>query len=125
VKLWSKVLTTVSLVAAVATPVVVVSPAHAASRDGRCGSGEFCYYYNSNEQGSVSDFKGSVDDYRTTQPTCYEFKGRGRGRGLCVKNNAASVWTGRGTRCGSTTAATSPVPTRTSGRVPAGTCGPC
>jgi hypothetical protein len=92
VKLWCKVLTTVSLVAAVATPVVVVSPAQAASRDGRCGSGEFCYYYNSNEQGSVSDFKGSVDDYGTTQPTCYEFKGRGRGRGLCVKNNAASVW---------------------------------
>jgi hypothetical protein len=89
---WKKALSAVTLLAAAVTPVVVTSPAQAASRDGRCGSGEFCYYYNSNEQGSVSDFKGSVDDYGTMQPTCYEFKGRGRGRGLCVKNHAASVW---------------------------------
>ena len=25
-------------------------------------------------------------------PSCYDFKGAGNGKGLCVKNNAASVW---------------------------------
>jgi murein DD-endopeptidase MepM/ murein hydrolase activator NlpD len=70
----------------------VASPASAAGRDGTCDSGEFCYYYNSGEAGSISDFTESVDDYGTTQPTCYEFKGAGNGQGLCVKNNAASVW---------------------------------
>jgi hypothetical protein len=70
----------------------VASPALAASRDGVCDSGEFCYYYNSNEAGSVSDFTASIDDYGTTQPSCYEFKGAGNGQGVCVKNNAASVW---------------------------------
>ena len=68
------------------------SPASAAGRDGTCDSGEFCYYYNSGEAGSVSDFTDSVDDYGTTQPTCYDFKGAGAGKGVCVKNNAASVW---------------------------------
>ena len=91
-KRLTKVLSIVGLVGAVTAPVLVVSPAQAASRDGRCDSGEFCYYYNSNEAGSVSDFVGSMDDYGATQPTCYEFKGRGNGRGLCVKNHAASVW---------------------------------
>jgi len=72
--------------------VVAPGAAFAADRDGTCDSGEFCYYYNSNEAGSVSDFTDSVDDYGTTQPTCYDFKGAGAGKGLCVKNNAASVW---------------------------------
>ncbi|WP_084599363.1 SpoIID/LytB domain-containing protein [Actinoplanes subtropicus] len=83
------------LVAAVSALLgVVVAPgaASAAGRDGTCDSGEFCYYYNSNEAGSVSDFTDSEDDYGATQPTCYEFKGAGAGKGLCVKNNAASVW---------------------------------
>jgi hypothetical protein len=72
--------------------MVVAGPASAASRDGVCDSGEFCYYFNSNEAGSVSDFTTSLDDYGTTQPTCYEFRGAGAGKGVCVKNNAASVW---------------------------------
>ncbi|MEV0660698.1 peptidase inhibitor family I36 protein [Actinomadura luteofluorescens] len=71
---------------------VYVSPASAAARDGKCDGGEFCYYYNSDNQGSISDFTGSVADYGTTQPSCYDFKGDGNGKGLCVKNNAASVW---------------------------------
>ena len=71
---------------------VVTQPAAAAGRDGVCDAGEFCYYYNSNEAGSVSDFTDSVDDYGASQPTCYEFKGAGNGQGLCIKNNAASVW---------------------------------
>ncbi|WIM95102.1 SpoIID/LytB domain-containing protein [Actinoplanes oblitus] len=70
----------------------VTSPAMAAERNGTCDSGEFCYYFNSNQAGSVSDFTDSVDDYGATQPSCYEFKGEGAGKGVCVKNNAASVW---------------------------------
>ncbi len=58
----------------------------------RCQSGEFCYYYNSNNHGSISDFTGSVGDYGTTQPSCYEYKGPGNGQGMCIKNDAASVW---------------------------------
>jgi len=72
--------------------VALTSPASAASRDGACDDGEFCYYYNSDNQGSISDFTGSVADYGTTQPSCYDFKGAGAGQGLCIKNNAASVW---------------------------------
>ena len=72
-------------------------PAHAASRDGHCDAGEFCYYYNSDNQGSISDFTGSVSDYGTSQPECYEFKGAGNGQGKCIKNNAASVWNRRST----------------------------
>ncbi|WP_242907633.1 SpoIID/LytB domain-containing protein [Actinomadura terrae] len=66
--------------------------ASAAGRDGVCDDGEFCYYFNSDNQGSVSDFTGSVADYGTEQPTCYDFKGPGAGQGQCVKNAAASVW---------------------------------
>jgi surface antigen len=72
--------------------VAAASPASAASRDGVCNSGEFCYSYNSNEAGSISDFTSSIGDYGATQPSCYEFKGAGNGKGVCVKNNAASVW---------------------------------
>ncbi len=68
------------------------APASAAGRNGVCESGEFCYYFNSDNQGSVSDFTGSVGDYATTQPSCYDFKGAGAGKGKCIKNAAASVW---------------------------------
>jgi murein DD-endopeptidase MepM/ murein hydrolase activator NlpD len=72
--------------------LATASPASAANRDGICQTGEFCYYFNSNNQGSVSDFTGSVADYATTQPTCYDFKGPGAGKGKCIKNAAASAW---------------------------------
>jgi peptidoglycan hydrolase-like amidase len=78
--------------AALVGATLVGTPAFAADRDGHCDSGDFCYYFNSDQAGSVSDFTGSEDDYGTTQPTCYEFKGAGNGEGVCVKNNAASVW---------------------------------
>jgi hypothetical protein len=81
-----------SAVALAVVPLAAAAPASAAARDGVCNSGEFCYYYNSDEAGSVSDFAGSIADYGTTQPSCYDFKGAGNGKGLCVKNNAASVW---------------------------------
>jgi surface antigen len=78
---------------AITVPIMTVaSPAHAAARDGRCDSGEFCYYYNSDEAGSVSDFTTSIADYGTKQPSCYDFRGDGAGKGVCVKNNAAAVW---------------------------------
>ncbi|WP_157543763.1 MULTISPECIES: CHAP domain-containing protein [unclassified Kitasatospora] len=79
---------------AMAVPLIATTsaPAFAASRDGVCDSGEFCLYYNSDQAGSVSDFTGSISDYGATQPSCYEFKSAGSGQGVCVKNNAASVW---------------------------------
>ncbi|MFC4335890.1 peptidase inhibitor family I36 protein [Salininema proteolyticum] len=76
-----------------ATGLSAISPASAATaRNGVCESGEFCLYYNSGNQGSVSDFAGSVTNYGASQPTCYEYKGSGAGKGQCVKNNAASAW---------------------------------
>jgi peptidoglycan hydrolase-like amidase len=74
------------------TMLATATPASAAGRDGVCDTGEFCYYFNSNNQGSVSDFTGSIPDYSTTQPSCYDFKGPGAGKGKCLKNAAASAW---------------------------------
>ncbi|WP_313887692.1 peptidase inhibitor family I36 protein [Lentzea alba] len=69
------------------------APASAATaRNGVCESGEFCLYYNSDQQGSLSDFDTSISDYGDSQPSCYDFKSAGNGQGVCVKNNAASVW---------------------------------
>lgn len=67
------------------------SPAQAAARDGVCDSGEVCFYYNSDFGGSLSDFTTSIPDYATAQPECYDFKGPGAGKGLCIKNQVASV----------------------------------
>ncbi|MCL2090704.1 MAG: peptidase inhibitor family I36 protein [Micrococcales bacterium] len=66
-------------------------PSQAAARDGKCDPGEFCYFYNTDYKGSVSDFTASVADYGTTQPSCYEYKGAGDGKGRCIKNDAASA----------------------------------
>src|SRR5690606_6672041 len=96
------VLAALLALAAVAVGMTVASVAsapraEAAGRDGKCDKGEFCYFYNSNNKGSISDFTESIDNYGTKQPSCYEFKGAGNGKGQCIKNNAASVWnrTGR------------------------------
>lgn len=92
-KILRKALTVATAAFAIGAPAVVLAaPAHAAARDGVCNTGEFCYYFNSGEAGSISDFTTSIGDYGTTQPSCYDFKGAGNGKGLCVKNNAASVW---------------------------------
>ena len=87
-----KKLTFVTLMGALVSASFGAGVANAADRDGSCDSGEFCLYYNSDQAGSVSDFTGSVADYGDSQPSCYEFKGAGNGKGVCVKNNAASVW---------------------------------
>jgi peptidoglycan hydrolase-like amidase len=93
-RLISRFAATTAAVAIGGTALVAVgaAPASAAGRDGKCDSGEFCLYYNSGNKGSVSDFTGSVADYGAKQPKCYEFKSKGAGKGLCVKNHAASVW---------------------------------
>lgn len=71
--------------------VVAATPAHADARNGVCEDGEICLYFNSDTQGSLVDFVGSVKDYGTGAD-CIKFVGPGNGRGQCVKNNAASVW---------------------------------
>jgi murein DD-endopeptidase MepM/ murein hydrolase activator NlpD len=80
-----------ALVAATGLAVPTASQA-ATARNGVCEAGELCLYYNSNHAGSVSDFSTSISDYGSKQPGCYEFRGAGNGKGLCVKNQAASVW---------------------------------
>lgn len=74
---------------AVATPP---SAEAASARNGKCETGEFCYFFNSHHKGSVSDFKKSIPDYGTKQPSCYDFKGKGKGKDKCIKNEAASAW---------------------------------
>ncbi|WP_199486476.1 peptidase inhibitor family I36 protein [Actinomadura logoneensis] len=93
-KMLTKVLTTATAAAAVGGAVfaTTATSADAAGRNGKCDTGEFCLYFNSNQKGSVSDFTGSVADYGAKQPGCYDFKGAGAGKGKCVKNAAASVW---------------------------------
>jgi murein DD-endopeptidase MepM/ murein hydrolase activator NlpD len=83
---------TAAVVAIGAALLIPASAASAADRDGVCDNGEFCYYFNSDNEGSISDFTDSVDDYGTEQPSCYDFKGAGNGKGKCIKNQAASVW---------------------------------
>ncbi|MEU6711469.1 SpoIID/LytB domain-containing protein [Nonomuraea sp. NPDC046802] len=92
VRLISRLAAATAAMALGGTVLATASPALAADRDGVCQTGEFCYYFNSNNQGSVSDFTSSVSDYATTQPSCYDFKGAGAGKGKCIKNSAASVW---------------------------------
>ncbi|WP_147944512.1 peptidase inhibitor family I36 protein [Microbispora hainanensis] len=90
---FGKILTTAAAATMLGgTVLAAASPASAATRNGVCEAGEFCYYFNSDNQGSVSDFTGSVADYGTKQPSCYDFKGPGAGKGKCIKNEAASVW---------------------------------
>ena len=92
-RLFPRLAAATAVMALGGTVLATAPPASAAAnRDGVCDAGEFCYYFNSNHQGSVSDFTGSVPDYATEQPSCYDFKGAGAGKGTCIKNAAASVW---------------------------------
>lgn len=89
--------TTAALIGAAAllgSAAIATAPSASAAeaRDGTCESGEFCLYYNSDHQGSVSDFDTSIPDYGASQPSCYEYRGAGNGKGKCVKNDAASAW---------------------------------
>ncbi|RSN43378.1 cell surface protein [Amycolatopsis sp. WAC 04197] len=83
------------MVLALSGTLLITPAAQAATaRNGVCEDGEFCLYYNSDQQGSVSDFDASVGNYGTGAD-CYHFLGAGAGKGLCVRNNAASVWNRR------------------------------
>ncbi|GAA3552080.1 peptidase inhibitor family I36 protein [Amycolatopsis ultiminotia] len=62
------------------------------ARNGKCEAGEFCLYWGAAQRGAVSDFRGSVSSYGSSQPGCYEFKTpKAPGHGQCVKNNAVSA----------------------------------
>lgn len=79
-------------VALLSGTVIAAPSAQAVSpRNGVCESGEVCLYYNSNHQGSLVDFTGSIRTYGTGS-SCIKYVSPGAGRGQCVKNNAASVW---------------------------------
>ncbi|MBO2453514.1 peptidase inhibitor family I36 protein [Actinomadura barringtoniae] len=93
-KTLPRILTAATAVMAIGGSVFAstAAPASAAARNGKCDSGEFCLYYNSGLKGSLSDFTSSVGDYGTKQPKCYDFKSKGAGKGMCVKNHAASAW---------------------------------
>lgn len=83
-----------ALSAAVSLSVTIITapPAEAATGyNGVCESGEFCLYYNSDNQGSLVDFSGSISTYGTGTD-CIKFISSGSGRSQCVKNNAASAW---------------------------------
>ncbi len=87
---------TAALLCLFAAPLAQARPPREnVARDGHCDPGEFCLYYNSNHRGSISDFRRSIPNYGATQPRCYEFRGAGAGKGLCVKNEAAAVWNRR------------------------------
>jgi len=76
----------------VLTLTVAGTATAATARNGVCETGEFCLYWGSNFTGSVSDFDGSLSNYGSSQPTCYEFRTPGMpGYQQCVKNNAASA----------------------------------
>ena len=89
-----KKIMSIAMAALTGTSIIAMTPAaaQAAGRNGVCETGEFCLYFNSNHQGSVSDFTGSIPDYGKSQPSCYEFKSDGAGQFKCVKNDAAAVW---------------------------------
>ena len=52
-----------------------------------CNAGQFCYYYNSGQAGSVAPLAVPIADLAS-----YKFTGEGAGKGVVVKNNSASVW---------------------------------
>src|SRR4051794_3154779 len=87
-------LAVVTIASMVLLALLPASPAQAAtSNNGVCETGEFCYYYNSNNAGSLRDFtSSSLATYFSSTGSCYKFKSAGSGQGQCIKNNSASVW---------------------------------
>lgn len=82
--------------AAVLVATGAVNASAATPRNGVCEVGEICFYWGSYRTGSLSDHTGSLSNYGSTQPGCYEFKSEGVGENECIKNNAYSVWNRRG-----------------------------
>jgi hypothetical protein len=81
--------------AALVLPLAGTATAVPIPRNGLCEAGEFCLYWGllgPDGGSSVSDFNTSIPEYGNSQPGCYDFKGPGKGKGECVKNNAASAY---------------------------------
>lgn len=91
-RLLARVLSVIGACIVLVMAATSMASAAATPRNGVCEAGEFCLYYGPNLTGSVSDFAGSIPNYGASQPTCYEYKGPGAGKGQCVKNNAESAW---------------------------------
>jgi len=81
----------VAVASLLGTSWVLAPSAQAAARNGLCESGEFCLYYGSGRTGSMVDTVNTIRDYGTSS-SCVKFVRAGTGRGLCVKNRAASAW---------------------------------
>ncbi|GAA1870694.1 peptidase inhibitor family I36 protein [Myceligenerans crystallogenes] len=94
IRAWKAFAAGAALIGSLVLATALGAPAQAAARDGVCETGEFCYYFNSDHAGSVSDHPATdLGDYGTDPATCYVFRTAGRaGYGECIKNNAASVW---------------------------------
>ncbi|MEU2788521.1 peptidase inhibitor family I36 protein [Streptomyces sp. NPDC007100] len=75
-----------ALGAALLVPAVATT-AQAGSIHG-CPDSSFCFYYNSNMQGSHDSLR-APDNYGDLAG--YKFTSSGKGQGMSVKNNAASV----------------------------------
>lgn len=78
--------------ATLASSAVMATTAQAEAQDGTCEVGEFCLYYNSGQEGSMVDMAHGHKDYGSSTSDCVKFITAGSGRGVCVKNNAASAW---------------------------------
>ncbi|MFI6427301.1 peptidase inhibitor family I36 protein [Promicromonospora sp. NPDC050880] len=93
-RLTTGLVAVLTLASSLAVGTLTAAPAQAATRDGVCDAGEFCYYYNSDNAGSISDHPAAdLADYGTDPATCYVFRTAGKaGYNQCIKNNAASVW---------------------------------
>ena len=75
--------------------LAAAGPASAADRDGRCDTGEFCYYYNSGNAGLDLGLPELGARLRHQPAGLLRVQGRRRRKGKCVKNQAASVWNRR------------------------------
>ncbi|MCX4682708.1 hypothetical protein OG401_42075 [Kitasatospora purpeofusca] len=89
-----RILSTLLLAGTVATATLAVTPtAQAAPNNGNCrGARAFCFWYNSNQSGSVAGWDLSTG-FRGFENliNAGAFVGPGRGQGAAVKNNAASA----------------------------------
>ena len=74
---------------------LVVMPGTASAgptRNGICEPGEVCFYFNSNQGGVLSDLNYPLANYGTGSSCNHFLKPNGTSSGICLKNNAASIW---------------------------------
>ncbi|MDR0782961.1 MAG: peptidase inhibitor family I36 protein, partial [Propionibacteriaceae bacterium] len=80
----ARFLLTAVAAAAVSLAGLVLAPQAQAATN--CPTGQFCYYYQSNQQGSMRGYTGSVSTLTEA------FTAEGAGKGIAVRNNSYSVW---------------------------------